>query len=139
MPNELHIVERPPSVKEYQYLRKVVGWPEVDERVVAAGLANALYSVCLLDGDRVVGCGRVVGDGGIYFYLQDVIVAPEHQGKGHGRSLTEALMRYIAGHAGAHSFVGLMAAEGVAPFYERFGFSERPPGRPGMFLMWPAS
>jgi hypothetical protein len=33
------------------------------------------------DGDAV-GCGRVVGDGGVYFYVQDVIVVPGLQGLG---------------------------------------------------------
>lgn len=30
--------------------------------------------------------------------------------------------------------MGLMAAEGVEAFYDRFGFERRPEGRPGMYL-----
>ena len=35
------------------------------------------------------------------------------------------------------SFVGLMAAEGARSFYLRYGFEERPNGRPGMQRWWP--
>lgn len=137
MSDRISIVERAPTVEEYQALRRCVGWPEVAPGLIETGLRNALYGVCALDGGALVGCGRVVGDGGIYFYLQDVIVVPSHQGQGVGRRITQALMDYIALQAGENSFVGLMAAEGVAPFYRSFSFVERPDSRPGMFLMWP--
>jgi hypothetical protein len=50
----------------------------------------------------------------------------------------DAIMTHVAGQAGPNAFVGLNAAEGVAPFYYRYGFVERPPARPGMFRLWPA-
>ena len=28
---------------------------------------------------QLIAAGRVIGDGGVYFYVQDVIVVPEHQ------------------------------------------------------------
>lgn len=134
---ELRFVERPPTPAEYAALRAAVGWPEVSADQVETGLANALYSVCLEDDSgTAVGCARVVGDGGIYLYLQDVIVRPDLQGVGLGRELTRRVMAYVAASAGDNTFVGLMAAEGVAGFYHRFGFAERPAGRPGMYRMW---
>ncbi len=45
-------------------------------------------------------------------------------------------MVWLDGHAREGSFVGLMAAEGVTGFYERYGFARRPEGRPGMFRVW---
>jgi hypothetical protein len=35
---------------------------------------------------------------------------------------------------GPGTFVGLMAATGAGPFYERFGFQPRGDDRPGMWL-----
>lgn len=131
------LVERPPTVEEYRLLRREVGWPEVDPAGVAAGLDAALYSVCLESPEgEILGCARVVGDGGIYFYLQDVIVRPRCRGHGLGARLMDAVMEFLAAHARENSFVGLMAAEGVAGFYRRYGFEERPAGRPGMFRRW---
>jgi len=137
MHDTVTIIERLPTVEEYQTLRQAVGWPAVDGSVVASGLENTLCSVCAVEENAIVGCGRVLGDGGIYFYLQDVIVLPTHQRLGIGRRITDLLMGYVSRHAGHNSFVGLMAAAGVAPFYEAFGFAVRPADRPGMFLMWP--
>jgi GNAT superfamily N-acetyltransferase len=127
------VVERVPAVGEYLALREAVGWGRLDERVAERGLAGGLFSVCALGGGEVVGCARVVGDGGLYFYIQDVIVLPRFQGRGLGRRLMAPILGYLDEHAPPGSFVGLMAAQGVSGFYGQFGFSVRPPGRPGMF------
>lgn len=133
---EFDFVERPPTVEEYQQLRAAVDWEEVEREAAARGLDNALYSLCLLHQGRVIGCGRIVGDGGIYFYIQDVVVLPEFQGRGFGVMIMDRIMAYIDEHAGRNSFIGLMAAEGVESFYHRYGFKARPEGRPGMYRMW---
>jgi len=114
-------------------LREAVGWGRLDENTAAVGLANALFSVCLLHQDEVIGWGRVIGDAGIYFYLQDIIVLPAFQGKGLGKRIMTAIMAYIEAHAHPGAFIGLMAAKGVEDFYTQFGFSVRLPERPGMF------
>jgi hypothetical protein len=66
--DEYILVERPPTVEEYRRLREAVGWEHVDVQATEAGLRNALFSVCVIHKDEVIGCGRVVGDGGIYSY-----------------------------------------------------------------------
>lgn len=135
--NDTYLVERAPTAEEYGMLRYEVGWEEVESGPAARGLAGALYSVCLENGTgEILGCARVVGDGGIYFYLQDVIVREPFRGRGLGAVLMDAVMGYIARCAGRNSFVGLMAADGVAGFYRRYGFEGRPAGRPGMYQMW---
>jgi ribosomal protein S18 acetylase RimI-like enzyme len=129
-------VEREPTVNEYQRLRRAAGWSEIVDEGVEVGLKNALYSVVLLNGEEAVGCGRMVGDGGIYFYIQDIIVLPEYQGSGLGRLIMDKIMDYLRGRAERGAFVGLMAAKGVAEFYERYGFKVRPEGAPGMGMRW---
>jgi ribosomal protein S18 acetylase RimI-like enzyme len=127
------IVERAPTPDEYQRLRASVGWNELSPDSIRAGLSGSLYSVVLeRDGDAV-GCGRVVGDGGVYFYVQDVIVLPELQGLGWGARIMDAVMRYLDASARPGSFIGLMAAKDVEGFYRRYGFDRRPDDRPGMF------
>jgi GNAT superfamily N-acetyltransferase len=132
-PEEYEVIERIPSVEEYLVLREAVGWGRLDEQMTARGLANALFTVCLLHQDQVIGCGRVIGDGGLYFYLQDIIVLPAFQGKGLGKRLMQAILAYLEKQALVGAFVGLMAAKDVSPFYTQFGFALRPPDRPGMF------
>ena len=132
---EYSIIRRNPTAEEYQLLRRGVGWPDVEPEAMERGLRNSLFSVCAIHQGVVVGTGRVVGDGGIYFYLQDIIVHPKHQGKHVGRSIIDSIMKYIESAAQEGAFVGLMAAEGVARLYERYGFAIRPENRPGMY-MW---
>jgi GNAT superfamily N-acetyltransferase len=132
-PDQFQIVSRVPTVEEYLTLREAVGWGTTDIQMTARGLANALFSVCVEHEGNVVGCGRVIGDGGLYFYLQDIMVLPEFQGKGLGKRLMTFILDYLEEHATQGAFVGLMAASGVSDFYTQFGFAPRPPERPGMF------
>lgn len=132
---EYMLIERAPTLEEYRRLRAAVGWdygePEAQER----GLRGGLYSVCVVHEGAVVGCGRVVGDGGIYYHVQDIIVLPKYQGQGLGKRIMEAVMGYLDGHAQRGAFIALLATAGKAPFYERFGFVVRPPERPGMWFI----
>jgi len=127
------IVERAPTIEEYFALRKGVGWMLFDEEMTARGLANALFSVCILFQGEVIGCGRVVSDGGLYFYVQDLIILPAFQGKGLGKRLMQAIMAYLDRHTHPGAFIGLMASKDISPFYTQFGFAVRPPDQPGMF------
>jgi len=128
--------ERAPAADEYRRLRADAGWDEVNTRAVSTALRNSLYAVCAICDDQVVGCGRVVGDGGLYFYVQDVIVSAEYRGRGIGTRIMESLLKYLDFRAEQNAFVGLMATNGAAVFYERFGFKRRPDGRPGMYRVW---
>ncbi len=135
--NEKYIlVERSPTVEEYQKLREAVEWENVGPEATEIALNNSLFSVCVIFKNEVIGCGRVIGDGGIYFYIQDIIVLPEFQGKGIGKRIMNAVMNYLKEHALPYAFIGLMAAKGVSKFYEKYGFAERLPDRPGMFKIW---
>lgn len=136
MNEEYILVERSPTIEEYQKLREAVEWGNVDPEATEIGLQNSLFSVCVIFKNEVIGCGRVIGDGGIYFYIQDIIVLPEFQGKGIGKRIMNAVMNYLKEHAHLNAFIGLMAAKGVSKFYEKYGFTERPPDRPGMFKIW---
>jgi ribosomal protein S18 acetylase RimI-like enzyme len=135
MNKEYILVERSPTKEEYQRLRDAVGWGNMNVGAVETGLSNSLYSICVVFGNDVIGCGRVIGDGGIYFYIQDVIVLPEFQGQGVGKRIMNSLMEYLKEHAHAKAFIGLMVAKGAAGFYRRFGFNERPSDGPGMFMV----
>ena len=129
---DYRLVEGSPSADEYMALRAAVGWQPLSRKAIEIGLANSLYAVTIrLDG-VAVGCGRVIGDSGIYYYLQDVAVLPAHQGNGLGARIMGALMDYVRSHAAEGAFVGLMSAWYTSAFYERYGFSVRQPERPGM-------
>lgn len=120
LPAFVRIVERMPSAQE---ISLCVGAPRTDgedERTETA-LRNSLYGVVAIDSrnDQVIGCLRIVGDGGKVFYIQDVYVASAFQHQRIGSALMEAAMTWLRKTAPGAS-VGLFT--GRPGFYERFGF-----------------
>ena len=124
---------RSPTASEYMKLRDLVGWWKTDENATDMALKDSLFSVVAVEHDTEIGFGRVIGDGGLYFYIQDLIIHPEFQNKGFGKSLMKELMGYITANAKSGTFVGLMAAKGLEKYYEPFGFKARDEDAPGMY------
>ncbi len=129
----IKILERTPTVEEYQFLRRTTGWVEVSDEQVALAMSQTLFGVCAFSINQLVGTGRVVGDKGLYFYIQDVIVLPEFKGKSIGNEIMEVLEKFIRTTAKGPVFVGLMAAKNVRGFYEKFGYQVRADDAPGMY------
>jgi len=123
---EYTFIECLPTPAQYNALRATTGWRAYPEAVVAEALPNSLYGVCAYEGETLVGMARVIGDGGLAYYIQDVVVRPEYQGQGIGAQLMERVMAYIQAHAGDNAVIGLMAAAGKEAFYEKYGFTRRP-------------
>lgn len=126
-PMNLKINKRLPTTTEYNELRRLAQWPVFDVTVVEQGLTNTLYSIVIEDEDgQVGGMGRIVGDTAIYFHILDVIVRPELQRQGIGKLIMNELLHYVKGVGGKNTYVGLMSSKGREPFYQKFGFIERP-------------
>jgi GNAT superfamily N-acetyltransferase len=128
------VIERTPEVEEYNRVRGAAGLSVKDEIAARRGLANTLYGVCIVLGGMTVGIGRVIGDGGLFYDIVDVAVVAEHQKKGVGKMIMDALMGYLDAHARPTSIICLLANRGVAPFYEKYGFKARDADMPGMVL-----
>lgn len=129
----VRVIERLPTADEYRTLCDAVGWTAVmNYDVAAASLARSLYGVVALHGERTVGMARVVGDGAIYHYLQDVVVDPGYQRRGIGGRMVAQVVAHLHERAPARAFVGVFAAEGTEAFYRAHGF-ERHRVLTGMF------
>jgi GNAT superfamily N-acetyltransferase len=138
--DEIILSEECPTPEEYLRLRRLVGWGIPDPAAVAPSLRNSLFCLCARSQGGIVGMARIIGDGGLVYYIQDVIVDPSRQGEGIGKQLMDRIMEYIRRHAVQHTIVGLMAAKGKEPFYERYGFTPRPNEKfgAGMTIFWDA-
>ena len=99
--------------------RKLKGWTQVK-----LAMENTLFRVSVFDNEKLIAMARVIGDKGLDYYIKDVVVIPEYQGKGVGRILIDELLKYINdnGIKGIEIFVELCAMPDVIPFYEKFGF-----------------
>nr|WP_154958424.1 GNAT family N-acetyltransferase [Paenibacillus xylanexedens] len=124
---EVQILKKQISVEDYMNLREIVGWGNPDNiEAIERGLKNTLYSICIEVEEQTIGYGRIVGDGGFTFYIQDIIVLPSYQRLGLGNKIMAELMEYITSTYPPGSSVGLMSAKGKEGFYKKFGFVERP-------------
>jgi GNAT superfamily N-acetyltransferase len=129
---DYRLAERVPSVEDYNRVRVAAGLSEKDAEAARVGLANTVFGVCVENRGEVVGIGRVIGDSGLFFEVVDIAVVPEHQNKGLGKTIMDALMSWLTANAPPTAFVSLIADEGLPNFYERYGFRVRPPDAPGM-------
>ncbi len=124
-----------PSVADYIRIRLAAGLSRKTEEAATIGLKNSLFAVTVFDGAESVGLGRVIGDGGCFFEIVDIAVAPAHQKKGVGKLIMDALMAYIRNHAPKSAYVSLMADHGTPDFYAKFGFTKaEAPHAAGMYL-----
>jgi GNAT superfamily N-acetyltransferase len=133
--SDYRLVERTPSVEDYNRIREAAGLSRRDPGAAEAGLRNTLYGVCVEREGRVVGIGRIIGDGGLFFQVVDVAVLPEHQKKGLGAKIMETLASWLAERAPSGAYVQLIADGGTPAFYERYGFRVRTPEDSGMSFM----
>lgn len=128
------VSRRHPTVDEFIALRRAAGWKVPDDDVVRRGIDGATFSYCAETDGQTVGMARVIADGAMYYYVQDVIVLPAYQHKGIGRLLMDAVMDEIEAETQSGACIALFSAPGLEPFYARYGFVTRPHGDlgPGM-------
>jgi ribosomal protein S18 acetylase RimI-like enzyme len=88
------------------------------ERAIAHSVCFGVYR-----GAEPVGFGRVVTDLATYGYLTDVVIAPEHRGRGLGAWLTRCILE----HPELQGFRRLaLLTRDAEPLYARAGFSPGP-------------
>src|ERR1035437_4058265 len=98
-----------PSVSDYIAIRLAAGLSRKSEEAARLGLANSLFAVAVYCGDKPIGIGRVVGDGGCFFEVTDIAVLPEHQKKGVGDMIMRSIMEFLRDKAPKTAYVSLMA------------------------------
>ena len=116
-----------------------VGWEPPCEAQAQVALQNSLVTFTALDDGKPVGMARLIGDGGMSFYIKDFAVVPAYQSKGVGTLLLNALEDYIKEHIAPDWAVSLelISSKEAVGFYQKHGFEERPCDwdGPGMFKM----
>ena len=120
----------------YLYLRKEVGWPVLTDNQAECALNNCLFNVCVYLDNKPVGMGRIVGDGAVISYVQDLVVIPQAQGMHIGSTILDRLRQYVEEitEPGSRMMLCLMCAKGRESFYQQHGFIARPTDNlgPGM-------
>ncbi len=133
---DITIQKEIPSGEEYLALRNSVNWVSPSELDCNKGLSSSVLSLTVRKDTKLIGMGRIVGDGIFTFFIVDIIVLPEYQKLGIGSEIMTNIMHYIDNTSAKNSYITLMAAKGKEDFYKKFGFITRPNDifGPGMVL-----
>lgn len=114
-----------PTIDEYISLRLKVGWGETPVQLAHIALENSLFHVVARNGKNIIGMARVVGDGAMFFYIQDLIVEPDFQKQGIGDLLMQHIESYLSKTASKGATIGLFSAQGKEGFYSRYHYQKR--------------
>jgi len=125
-----------PEVDEYLALRKVCGLSDRGKDASKMGLSNSIYSVIIRRSadQKLVGMGRLIGDGGTAYQIVDIAVHPSEQGKGLAKNIMQLLMTHIENEVDPQAYVNLIADCPADNLYKQFGFVETAPESLGMYL-----
>lgn len=139
MTDDFTLCERLPTPAQYVALRAAVGWGTIDEATASRTLQAAAFTICLHRGEALAGLARVMGDGALYFFLADLMVAPGFRGSSHGDALMRAVTDYFDRAARPGATIVLIPVAGRESFYERFGFVRCPDGAFGQGMRYAAA
>lgn len=123
----IKLLENVKNVEEYNKLFNEVGWGSYDIKVSKLALENSLYTVSIYDDDKIVGFGRLIGDGVCYFYIHDVMVLPSYQKKGIGTMIIDKLKNKVLEYKKINPYLRLYLGPslGKEEFYKKCGFITR--------------
>ena len=102
--------ERIPEINEYNMLRINSGkGHKVSDEMAYKALHNSLYLVSVYEEERLIGMGRVVGDGGVTFIVTDIMVDKKWQRQGVGDRIMDHIDEYLDSVTDENSFIMLIA------------------------------
>lgn len=123
-----------PTIQTYRTLRSVSGLSEKTFEAAQRGLPNTIHAVTVACNGEAVGMGRIIGDGGCFYQITDIAVHPDHQGRGLGKKIMQALVEHLRETAPETAYVSLIADGPAKHLYEKFGFKATAPASIGMAL-----
>lgn len=128
----LEFCEQPPEPAAFKSLYDSTGWPPRERTVAfyAEALAGSWACCAAYEDGQLLGFGRLVSDGRLHAYVNEMIVLPGHQGRGVGREILRRLLARC--QAAGIEDIQLFAARGKSGFYAAQGFGPRPEDAPGM-------
>jgi N-acetylglutamate synthase-like GNAT family acetyltransferase len=125
-PSTVVFSSRIPSIDDIRRLSQAVGWQPSSNAAIIKQIESAVSFVVAenLETNEIVGCAFLLGDNKTCYYIKDVIVHPDWQGRRIGTGLVQALMDWLETNGAENATVGLFTGDHTAPFYKQFGFTQ---------------
>lgn len=122
---EYKVEHTAPALGEFANLRAQIKWQNPEDKILKASIEASLFWVTVYDTDKLIGTGRIIGDGAMYFYIQDIIVAPSYQKQGIGHLIMTDIENYLINTCFNGATVALLSAQGKESFYAQYGYVKR--------------
>lgn len=117
------------SAEEYIFMRESINAQTITYNQARDGL-NHTYHICCCrnENGKIISMARLLWDYGYVAYILDVIVIPQYQRQGLGKTMVNELLGYLTDslNSGYKVWVTLLSAKGIERFYREFDFEERP-------------
>lgn len=75
---EIEYKENILTASDFASFQKKMGWPQESIEVLKTAIANSLFTLVATIDNSIVGFARLVGDGAMFWYIQDVFVLNEY-------------------------------------------------------------
>ncbi|MFO6464409.1 GNAT family N-acetyltransferase [Jannaschia sp. KMU-145] len=112
-----------PDAEDYVVLRAACGLGARSLAAARTALPASLHAVTCREEERLLGMGRVVGDGGCFVQLVDIAVHPDAQGRGLGRAITRRLVAWCEARLDPTCHIALVSSTRAVPLHATEGFA----------------
>jgi GNAT superfamily N-acetyltransferase/uncharacterized glyoxalase superfamily protein PhnB len=126
LPDNIKILIKKPTVSQYRNLFETVGWLTIAADELLQAQLDLMQTIIIAensDNGDVVGCALLFGDGFSFYYVKDVMVHPDWQGKRVGTAMMQELSRWLDENVTNKAMVTLFSSEHLAPFYQQAHFT----------------
>lgn len=128
----MHLVYEAPTAQDYVSLRLRSGMGNKNLERSQIALDNSLFTASLYDKEKLIGFGRIVGDGGITYVVSDIMVDVAYQRRGYAEQIMAAIDGYLQEHAHVDSYICLIANQPADRLYHKHQFEYLPESKCGM-------
>ena len=129
---EMKMLYEKPKAEDYVSLRIRSGMGSKDlERSIKA-ITNSLFTVSIYDNEKLIGFGRIVGDGGITYVVSDIMVDEHYRRKGFADQIMKEINNYFEESTFEDSYICLIANSPADLLYHKYQFEYLPPNKCGM-------
>ena len=119
------------SVEDYYITKFNIFSRQTEQDFALINLDDEVFQK-LYDEKKLIGMGRIIGDGGISYAVTDIMVDKEYQGKGYGRLIMKEIDNYFCENTDEDCYIILIANLPADKLYSKFSFEYLPDNKCGM-------